>query len=99
MPNSGKNPNNLPGYTNKSILSRAGNYLSNAAKETSDFARAWKSSADISGPTGYPEGAAKQALQKKQQDSANNQQAQMGQALGAILQGRRYDKNGKQIKK
>lgn len=67
-------------------------YFGNAAKEIGDFGRAWKKADNAS--TDIMPGANARAR------AANkNQDAQMGQALGAVLQGRRYDKSGKQIKK
>lgn len=67
-------------------------YFGNAAKEVGEFGSAWKkafnASADI-----------KPGANARARSANKNQDAQMGQALGAILQGRRYDKSGKQIKK
>jgi hypothetical protein len=67
-------------------------YAKTVGSAFADFGKAWQrannASADIT------PGANARAR------SANkNQNAQMGQALGAVLQGRRYNKAGKQIKK
>jgi hypothetical protein len=69
------------------------NYLGNAIKEVKEYGKAYKK-ADKASLSVTP-GANARAR------SANaNERAQRGQALGAVLQGRRYDnKTGKQIKK
>ena len=67
-------------------------YFGNAAKEVSEFGSAWKKAFNASADIKPGANARARAANK-------NQDAQMGQAIGAILQGRRYDKSGKQIKK
>jgi hypothetical protein len=69
-----------------------GNYFTNAGKEIADFGKAWKKAFNASADITPGANARARAANK-------NQDAQMGQALGAVLQGRRYNKAGKQIKK
>jgi hypothetical protein len=66
-------------------------YVGNVAKEVGEFGGAWKKAFNASADVRPGANARARAANK-------NQDAQMGQALGAILQGRRYDKAGKQIK-
>jgi len=68
------------------------NYFTNAGKEIKDFGKAWKKAFNASADIMPGANARARAANK-------NQNAQMGQALGAVLQGRRYNKAGKQIKK
>lgn len=68
-------------------LAAAKKYAANVAKEASQYRDAWSKAADVK--LSMEKGA---ALQKKAQE-------QLGQVAGAVLQGRRYDKSGKQIKK
>jgi hypothetical protein len=73
-------------------MAKKASYLDNLAKELGQTASAWKKafnqSADI-----YPGADARAYAANKNYD------AQKGQFLGALLQGRRYDdKTGKQIK-
>ena len=67
-------------------------YLENLMKEAKQSAKAWKKATDASGD--IMPGADARAF------AANNAyDAQKGQFLGALVQGRRYeDKTGKQIK-
>lgn len=86
MPNSGKTPKV--------------SYLDNLAKETKQAVRSWTRSADLAGPSGYPEGPAKEAYKAKQAASGKAFDSAKGQFFGALLQGRRYDdKTGAQVKK
>jgi hypothetical protein len=62
-------------------------YFSNAKKEVGEFGSAWKKAMDASGDIMPGANARARAANK-------NQDAQMGQALGAILKGARYDKKG-----
>ena len=65
-------------------------YVGNVAKELGDFGSAWKKAFNASADITPGANARARAANK-------NQDAQMGQALGAILQGRRYNnKTGKQ---
>lgn len=68
-------------------LDRAGAYAKNAAKEFKEYQKAWGKANDASLPM-----AKGLSLEKKARK-------ELGQAFGAVLQGRRYDKNGKQINK
>ena len=87
MPNSGKPVDKLKGY------------IGNVFKEGRDFTRAWNASVDATmarndGPPSVRAGKQAAAnVARAQQDK------EFGQLAGAVLQGRRYDKNGKQIKK
>lgn len=67
-------------------------YVSNVAKEVGEFGSAWKKAFNASADVRPGANARARAANA-------NQDAQMGQALGAILQGRRYTKGGVQIKK
>jgi hypothetical protein len=67
-------------------LDRAGAYAKNAAKELRDYTKAWSKANNASLPP-----AKGMALEKKAQK-------ELGQTLGAVLQGRRYDAQGNQIK-
>jgi hypothetical protein len=67
-------------------------YVGNVVKEVGEAGSAWKKAFDASADIRPGANARARAANK-------NQDAQMGQALGAILQGRRYDKSGTQIKK
>lgn len=62
----------------KNPLDRAGAYAKNAAKEIKDYTKAWSKANDATLPM-----AKGKALEKKAQK-------QLGQAVGALLQGRRY---------
>lgn len=84
MPNSGKKPKV--------------SYLDNLAKESKQFVKSWVKSSDMAGPSGLPEGPAKEAYKAKQAASGKAFDAAKGQMLGALLQGRRYDGKGKQVK-
>jgi hypothetical protein len=67
-------------------------YFGNAAKEVGEFGSAWKKAFNASADVRPGANARARAANA-------NQDAQMGQALGAILQGRRYTDSGKQITK
>jgi len=62
-------------------------YFSNAKKEVGEFGSAWKK-ADKASLDVTPGANARARSANK------NEKAQMGQALGAILKGARYDKKG-----
>ena len=64
-------------------------YVSNVAKEIGEFGTAWKKAYQASADNTLGANARARAANK-------NQTAQMGQALGAVLQARRYDNKGKQ---
>ena len=77
----------------KNPLERAGEYAKNAAKEAKQYAKAWKATSEMSNKVGPGTDAAANRLAKKDQKA-------LGQLIGAVAQGRRYDdKTGKQIKK
>ena len=67
------------------------NYLGNAAKEVGELGSAWKKASNAAADIMPGANARARAANR-------NQRAQMGQALGAVLQGRRYTNAGKQIK-
>lgn len=83
----------------KNPLDRAGAYAKNAAKEAKDFAKAWSKSLDATSARNDGPPSVRKVKQAQATTARNKQDKEMGQMLGAILQGRRYDKNGKQIKK
>jgi hypothetical protein len=61
-----------------SPIDRAGAYAKNAAKEIKDYTKAWSKANNAKLPMNQGK-----ALEKKAQK-------QLGQALGAVFQGRRY---------
>lgn len=67
-------------------------YARNLRKEGSQLVNAWREAYDASAAVGQGAGQRASEANKKQR-------AEQGQFLGALLQGRRYDKSGKQIKK
>jgi hypothetical protein len=81
-------------------------YLENLMKEAKEFNRARNKTSEYSykGSTYPPNDIAQNAKGREYyktlaSNSRQNQDAQMGQMLGALLQGRRYDDaTGKQIK-
>jgi hypothetical protein len=81
-----------PAVRKSSAAQKPASYLGNAAKEIGEFGSAWKKAFNASADV-KPGANARAAAANK------NQTAQMGQALGAVLQGRRYDSSGKQITK
>ena len=64
-------------------------YVKNLKKEGTDLVNAWQEAYDASAGTS----------QSKAAQANKKQQAETGQFLGALLKGRRYDQNGKQVKK
>ena len=66
-------------------------YVGNVAKELKDFARTYNAALEMGNTVG-PGTDAKASKLRGYQDK------QMGQVFGAILQGRRYDKKGNQVK-
>jgi hypothetical protein len=75
-----------------SIYKPIAGYVGNVAKEVGEFGSAWKKAFNASADV-------RPGANARARSANKNQDAQMGQALGAILQGRRYDKSGTQIKK
>lgn len=73
-------------------MARKVSYLDNLQKELGQAAGAWKKSFNASAD--YTPGANARAVA-----SNKKADAEQGQFLGALLQGRRYNKAGKQIKK
>jgi hypothetical protein len=65
------------------------NYFGNLFKEAGQFANAWRKSFDAD--AGVGPGANEKAVA-----AAKKLKAEQGQFLGALVQGRRYDKKGKQ---
>jgi len=82
-------------------------YLENLMKEAKQFNKAQnKTSKNSYKGSTYPpnsmtsDGKGRGYFQNKANAARQNQDAQFGQMIGALLQGRRYDdKTGKQIKK
>jgi len=87
-----------PGITNKEVnpINRAVHtftgYIGNVGKEIKETAQVWKAGFDIAGPTGYPSGAAKDAITAKQNALDKKLTSAEGQLFGAVFQGRRYKK-------
>ena len=77
-------------------LYRPVGYFTNAIKETGQYAKAVvKDILDNDAAKNTPRQTSKGVVMGvKPKD--NNAKAEFGQAMGAILQGKRYDKNGKQ---
>jgi hypothetical protein len=71
--------------------SNTSNYVGNVGKEFSDFAKTYGAASEMSNKVGPGTDAAANRLRTLQDK-------EMGQLAGAILQGRRYDTKGKQIK-
>ena len=78
------------------VLYRPVGYFTNAIKETGQYAKAAvKDILDADAAKNTPRQTSKGVVMGgKSKD--NKAKAEFGQAMGAILQGRRYDKNGKQ---
>lgn len=71
--------------------STVGSYLKNVGKEVKDFGRVYKAAQEMSNRVGPGTDTEANRLR-------NQQDKEMGQVFGAILQGRRYNSKGKQIK-
>ena len=86
MPNSGKDKGGLKGYS-ENIIAHAKQYVKSYSTtvDYQDKAR------------NYPPGA-REAMAQKANESAAKNTKDLGQLAGAILQGRRYDSKGKQVK-
>lgn len=67
-------------------------YLSNVFKEAKEYGSAYTKASNASAD--YRPGADARAAKANKE-----QRAAQGQLIGAFIQGRRYDKSGKQIKK
>ena len=91
-------PRTKPGINQSTVskdyknTSNTSNYFGNVGKEFKDFAKTYGAVTEASNKIGPGTDAAANRLRIKQDQ-------EMGQLAGAILQGRRYDTNGKQIKK
>ena len=79
----------MAGKTRIGPLSRVGSYLGNVAKEAGEFGRAWSAADEAQNQVGP--GANKASLRANKKAKA-----EQGQFLGAVLQGRRYNKKGQQ---
>jgi len=84
-----------------SIYKPIAGYIGNVVKEGRQAVKAWSNTVDASDKAkfGTAPGAAKQAAKRAASVASKKQQAEQGQFLGALLQGRRYNKSGKQVKK
>lgn len=71
------------------MAKRDDNYFGNLFKEGGQFVNAWRKSFDADAAVGPGANQKAVAARKKQQ-------AEQGQFLGALLQGRRYNKKGQQ---
>lgn len=78
----------MAGKTRVSSMS----YARNLRKEGGELINAWREAYDASAGVGL-------GASQKASEANKKQRAAQGQFLGAVLQGRRYDKSGKQIKK
>ena len=90
-------PRTSPGINQPTVnktyknTSNSSSYFGNVSKELKDFAKTYGAVTEMANTSGPGTDAAASRLRNKQDKD-------MGQLVGAILQGRRYDKNGKQIK-
>lgn len=86
MPNSGKDKGGLKGYSDN-IIAHAKQYVQSYSTtvDYQDKART------------YPPGTREVMAQRANESAAKNTK-DLGQLAGAILQGRRYDSKGKQVK-
>jgi hypothetical protein len=75
-------------------------YVGNVIKEGGQAVKAWSNAVDASDKArfGTRPGAPKQAAKRAATAASKKQEAEQGQFLGALLQGRRYNKAGKQVK-
>lgn len=73
-------------------IKKVGGYVGNVFKEAGDFGRAWSNAYNASADStpGANQRAAEANIGQKQA---------MGQLIGAVVQGRRYNSSGKQITK
>ena len=78
----------MAGKTRIGPLSRVGAYLGNIGKEAGEFGRAWKKADELSTEVGPGTDTAATKARKKQD-------AEFGQFIGAVIQGRRYDNKGR----
>lgn len=78
----------MAGKTRVGPLSRAVEYAKNVGKEAGDFGRAYKKAANLSAAVGPGTDTAAEKA-RMQQD------AELGQLVGALIQARRYDSKGR----
>jgi len=86
-------------------MAKKSNYLDNLQKELSDYKRAKNRASDVSyKATYYPPnevatgGKGREFYASGTAKANRNEKSAFGQLAGALLQGRRYDKKGTQIK-
>lgn len=79
----------MAGKTRIGPLARIGAYASNVVKEAKEFGSAYMAADEAQNQVGPGANKASARANKRQQ-------AEQGQLLGAILQGRRYNNKGKQ---
>ena len=79
----------MAGKTRVGPLARLGAYAGNVVNEAKDFGKAWSKANQLSNEVGPGTDTAAERA-RKQQD------AEFGQLEGALIQGRRYDKKGRQ---
>lgn len=79
----------MAGKTRVGPLARVGSYLGNIGKEAGDFARSWSRADELSNEVGPGTDTAASKARLKQDK-------EFGQLVGAVIQGRRYDKKGRQ---
>ena len=79
----------MAGKTRVGPLARLGAYAGNVVNEAKDFSKAWSKANQLSNEVGPGTDTAAERA-RKQQD------AEFGQLVGALIQGRRYDKKGRQ---
>ena len=95
MPNSGKKPKDLKGFSDKSPIARVVGYAENVGKEVKQYVKSYSETVDLQDQArNYPPEKRPAIQEKLAQKSAQNT-SDMGQVLGAIFQGRRYDSKGK----
>jgi len=72
--------------------STVSSYFKNVGKEAKDAVKAWSNAVDATSMVGP-------GSDRKANELRVQQDKEFGQFVGAVVQGRRYDKKGKQIKK
>jgi hypothetical protein len=94
MPNSGKQSKDLKGYSDKSPIARVVGYAENVGKEVKQYVKSYTSTvgASYDAKTYPPEQRA--ALADKANQLSDKNKSDLGQVIGAVLQGRRYDSKG-----
>lgn len=94
MPNSGKPSNKLPGYSKNSPIERVVGYAENVGKEVKQYAKSYAETIDLQNQARTYPPDMRPAIQEKLKAKSQQNDKDLGQVAGAILQGRRYDSKG-----